>query len=448
MNPTPKTEAAPVVAEELAALDELTPKVDNALSLLEKRADLEGSARYSGALLRRRVVQTALNLLRFVLVYCLTDYSLTMVGAWGTLKGWGSLCKNGVRQRLHGCQAWIGVLIIQVLIAGQLSLPRMAGMRVRIFDASCASQPGERRAHWRMHLGVDLGHGRMEDIKLTHCKVGESLTLWQFSAGEVILADRAYGVARSIGMILGAAAYFVIRIGWQNLPVQDADGHPFSLSDWLRVQSADPAATPAQVQVWVKTPQGRFPIRVVARAIPPEKAEQARQNLRAEAKRKHRKLDERSLLAAGFVMVASNLPGLTASAAEILALYRFRWQVELVFKRLKSLLLLDHLRVTSDEALAQTCLLGRILVALVLEEFQWRLALAHTDSFQDPDRPVSRWRLMQLTLEAFKTAMIGSYLPEDIQTHWDQLQRYLSDEPRRRKSQFAHRPIAMVDYEI
>jgi hypothetical protein len=445
MNSTLKTEEMPEVAEELRLEDQSVKQVQNALTTLEKRVDLEGSARYSGALVRRRVIRSALDLLRMLMVYCLTDHCLNMVGAWGTTKEWGSLCKSGVRKRLRGCQTWIGVLIVQVLIAGQLSLPRFGGTRVRVFDASSISQPGERKARWRMHLGFDLSFGRMEDVKLTSYKVGETLTHWQFSAGEIILADRIYGVARSLGVILGALAHFVIRIGWQNLPVWDEADRPFSLSDWLRVQSADPSAPPAQVRVWVKTPQGRFPIRVVACAIPPEKAERARHNLQAEAKRQHRRLDERSLLAAGFVMVASNLPELTWSARQILDLYRFRWQIELVFKRLKSLLLLDHVRVTTDPALAQTYLLTKILIALILEEFQWRLALAHSESFQDPDRPVSRWRLTQLTLEVFREAMIGSLTAEDINKHWNQLHRYLLDEPRRRKSQFALRPnLGMV----
>jgi hypothetical protein len=326
---------------------------------------------------------------------------------WGTIMGWGSLCKSGVRKRLRGCPGWIGLLIVQVLMAGKLSVPKHAGMRVRLFDASLISRLGGKKPEWRLHLSFDLSMARIDDVQLTSIKGGETLTRWQFAPDEIILADRCYGVARSLGVLFGALASFVIRIGWQNLPVQDSQGQAFSISDWLRVQSADPSAPPAQVRVWVTTPQGRFPVRVMARAIPPEKAERNRQNLLAEAKRKHRQLDERSLLAAGFVMVVSNLPETTWSASQILELYRFRWQIELVFKRLKSLLFFDHLQATTDPALAQTFLLTKILIALVLGEYQWRLALAHSESFQDPDRPLSLWRLTQLTYEAFRQAMIG-----------------------------------------
>jgi hypothetical protein len=410
--------------------------MNRALSSLAEQVDLEASARYSGALYRKRVIQSAENLLKLVMVYALTDYSLRMVGLWGTVMEWGSLCKSGVRKRLCQCQGWIGMLIVVVLEAGKLSLPHHAGMRLRLFDASNVSRPGSRTIDWRLHLGFDLSTGRMTDLQLTDGKQGESLTRWQFQPNEICLADRYYGVSRSLGVLLGAAAFFVIRIGWQNLPLQDRQGQPFSLPQWLKVQSTDPQAAPAQVVVWVSTPQGRFPVRVVAQAIPPEKAEKIRKHLCAEAKWKKSRIDERTLLAAGYVMLVSNLPELTWMPAEILALYRFRWQIELVFKRLKSLLFFDHLRA-SDPQLAQVYLLTKLLITLLLGEAQWRLALAAPASFSNPQHPLSLWRFTQLALEAFRQSVCGSLTWTKILQHLPQLSRYLCDEPRRRQRQLA-----------
>jgi hypothetical protein len=328
------------------------------------------------------------------------------------------------------------MMIVTVLVAGKLSQPKHHGMKFLLFDASTVSRPGSHKADWRLHSGFDLGAGRMSDLLVTDAKQGESLTRWQFQPNEICLADRYSGNPRSLGVLLGAAAFFVIRIGWQNLPLQDREGCPISLPQWLKVQSADPAATPAQLSAWVKTPQGLFPVRVVARAIPPEKVEKIRNRLQAESKSKKTRLDERTLLAAGFVMVVSNLPDLTWSASEILDLYRFRWQIELVFKRLKSLLNFDHLRST-DPQLAQVYLLSKLLVALLLTEVQWRLALAAPESFQDPERPVSLWRFTQLALEAFRHSFCGSLSWDKIVQHLPKLDRYLCDEPRRRQRQLA-----------
>ena len=414
--------------------------MEYALTCLEKQVDLEGSARYSRALIRRRVIRSARLLLKLVMVYGLTGYSLSMVGLWGTVMAWGSLSKNAVRKRLQHCQAWIGYLIVQLMLVGRLSIPDQAGGRVRLMDASLIRQPGSPKANWRLHLSFNLSRMRLDGVQLTPYAGGETLTRWQFEAGDVCLADRFYGVLRSLGVVWAASAYFVIRIGWQNLPMSDQTGCPFSVTDWLCVQSGDPAAQPAQTQVWVNTPQGRFPVRLIARAIPAEKAKQRRQVLRMEAKGQHRHLDERSLLAAGFVILVSNLPDVTWSASQILDLYRFRWQVELVFKRLKGLLDLDQIRVTRDPGLAQVFLLTKILVALALGELQWSLALAQAETFCDPDRPISLWRLTQLVTETFRQAMIGSLTWEAVQYHWPHLARYLCDPPRRRRSQLTHRP--------
>lgn len=436
-NDTQEMQTLPGVADFPHRMDaEGDEQVERAIRLLDGHIDLEGSARYSGALRRRRVVQSALALLRLVMVYALTDYSLRMVGLWGTVMDWGSLSKNAVRKRLRQCQGWIGVLIVHLLVRGALNVPACGPYRLRLIDVSNVSQPGHRKIDWRLHLEV-AGHPlRIAGVRLTDGKVGESLTHWPMAANDLVLADRIYGVARSLGVVLGAGAFFVIRIGWHNLPVSEREGNRFVIADWLKLLSTDPAAPPAQRRVWVSTPQGRFPIRLIARAIPPEKAQRIRQRLRAETKHKGRKLDERSLLAAGYVLVVSNLPD-TCRAADILALYRFRWQVELVFKRLKSLLGFDQLRVTGDPQLAQVYLLTKILVALLLGEAEWRLALNAPGSFQDPQHPLSRWRLQQLLLEAFRTAFCGSLTVERVLAHLPQLARYLCDEPRRRQRQCA-----------
>jgi hypothetical protein len=423
-----------VASEGLVLAAETEQQLNHSLSRLNQHIDLAASARYCQALSRKRVIQSAEHLLRLVLVYALTDYSLRMVGLWATLMGWGSLCKSGVRKRLCHCQSWIGLLLGAVLRSGQLALPSGRGLRLRVFDASTVSRPGSHQADWRLHLGVDLSGGRITDVQLTDGHQGESLTRWQFQPDEICLADRYSGNPRSLGVLLGAAASFVIRIGWQNLPVQDRQGRAFSLPQWLAVQSTDPAAPPAQVAVWVATPQGRFPVRVIARAIPPEKVAKTRQRLRAEAKRKKTRLDERTLLAAGFVMVVSNLPELNWGAAEILSLYRFRWQIELVFKRLKSLLAFDHLRAT-DPHLAQVYLLSKLLIALLVGEAQWQLALVAPPAFHHADRPVSLWRFTQLTLAAFRQAVCGVLTWDKIVQHLPQLARYLGDDPRRRQKQ-------------
>ena len=66
-------------------------------------------------------------------------------------------------------------------------------------------------------------------------------------------------------------------------------------------------------------------------------------------------------------MVLTSLPTDKAAAAEVLAAYRLRWQVELAFKRLKSGLGIDRL-VARDPAMARSWLLSHLILALLIED--------------------------------------------------------------------------------
>src|SRR5271168_4884683 len=78
--------------------------------------------------------------------------------------------------------------------------------------------------------------------------------------------------------------------------------------------------------------------RIIIRRKSEEAAQAERQRLLSQARKKGKTLDPRSLLAAGFVVLATSLDAETYPADELLAMYRLRWQIELAFKRLKSLL--------------------------------------------------------------------------------------------------------------
>jgi IS4 transposase len=60
------------------------------------------------------------------------------------------------------------------------------------------------------------------------------------------------------------------------------------------------------------------------------------------------------------------LPAMLLSASDMLELYRYRWQIELAFKRLKQLLKLGHLPHQSPD-IARTWILAKLVVALLLE---------------------------------------------------------------------------------
>ena len=66
------------------------------------------------------------------------------------------------------------------------------------------------------------------------------------------------------------------------------------------------------------------------------------------------------------MMLLTSLSAEQVTATEVVRLYRMRWQIELAFKRLKSLGGFAELRA-SDPRLARTWLLAHLIAAVLIE---------------------------------------------------------------------------------
>ena len=108
------------------------------------------------------------------------------------------------------------------------------------------------------------------------------------------------------------------------------------------------------------------PMRLIALPLPPDKVEVRRGKLKRRASRRQEALDPRSVLAAGFMVLVTSLPA-AIPAGEICAAYRLRWQVELAFKRLKSLLHIDRLP-TRTAAGSLSWLYAHLILVLLTED--------------------------------------------------------------------------------
>ena len=364
--------------------------------------DLEESARATGAFERRRVVRSAPDLLRLVLMYTLVDWPFRLVAAWANARELADLSDVAVRQRIRGTLTWL-----QQLISAQLALvscaPAPGNVCVRLIDATTAQRPGSTGTDWRFHLSVDLGRATFQGIEVTDAHGGETLVRHPTVPHEISVADRGYAHRRGIGSLVAGGGDVVVRANWQNLPLQQEDGAPVDLIGWLRQV---PTSEAGERRAQVVTPQGTISVRVVARRLSQEAADQARCKVRQDARKHGRTPDQRTLEAAGFIILVTTLAEASWPADEVLALYRFRWQIELVFKRLKGVLQLAELRM-QDAELAQVSLHGKILAALLIEREQQGEPLLQSEWLAALDRPVSPWRCLAWYAQALRDAVRG-----------------------------------------
>jgi hypothetical protein len=396
--------------------------------------DLEATAHACGALLRRRQVQRAADLLRLILAYAVCDAPLRLAASWYTMSDLGRLSKTAVRQRLKHSVAWLGRLVAALLPlppAGEAAWP---AVRLRLLDATAISRPGSQGTDWRVHLSLDLGQDRLAGIELTDAHGAETLARFPVQEDEIRVGDRGYAHASGLGPVLEAQGHIVVRMNWQNLPLEDSAGQRWDVAAWLQGFPAA-ASEPQEQALWLPTPQGRFAVRLVACPLPPERAEEARRRARQRARKKKHVVDQRTLLAAGFVLVLTNLPAESWSAAQVLMLYRLRWQIELHIKCLKSVLNLDGLRV-QDPEMAQAYLLAKLLAALLTQDLHQQIHLLHPDWWTDRQRPINRWHLTRLAWQVLAIAIIGPLTWTLVISHLIDVRRLVCDEPRKRSPQW------------
>jgi Transposase DDE domain len=392
--------------------------------------DLESTAKETKAIQRKREISSAKDLLRLILFYATSDWSLKLVGAWALLQRIGYLSDVAILKRLRTSKVWMGKLVFLALQKRVLALKRLPGVRLRVIDATTINVPGSQGIDWRLHLSFDLGNLCLDGIEITDRYGGESLARFEAQNNEIWIADGAYPFASGMAPMLHAGAGLIVRINWRNVPIMGPDRQRFEIIPWLKTLTAL-----SEKLIWIHTPQGWFQFRLIASPIPPNKIEEVRRRVRLRYQRKKRPLNENTLLAAGFVILLTNLPAEPYPAQLVLALYRMRWQIELHIKRLKSLLHFDHLRA-KDPSVVQTYLLAKLLIALIVDEMTGQVNLQHPDWFDSIQRPVSAYRMTALFYDALRQIIAGPWVPS-LKQFFHLIQRYLCDSPRSRPQQLA-----------
>ncbi len=182
--------------------------------------------------------------------------------------------------------------------------------------------------------------------------------------GDVLLADRNYLRPAGVRAAAAVGAYVLVRLRWSHSAMVDRRERSFNaLQHATKLKVGQVGAWPVKLPV----PAGKAVAgRVVATTLPAPLAAKAERRVIKCAGRKGKELDPRTLQAAHLVMVFTTLPATQLSPSGVLELHRYRWQIELAFKRLQQLLKLGRLPHKAPD-IARTWILAKLVVALLLE---------------------------------------------------------------------------------
>jgi hypothetical protein len=331
---------------------------------LEEVIDLEASARARGVLRRRRAIGSASDLLRLAFAFVLGRLSLRSVVAWAAEQDLAELSDVALLKRLKGSAEWLGDLVAALLAARQpeagLGLPD--GRRLLAVDATTVVPPGNPRAYWLIHTVFDIAAQRFTSVEPGDRHEPERLTRGGVGFGEIRLADRGYGRAEELMAVVAAGADVIIRTGANHLPLRDGQGRPLA-----RARLCERAALEGTLDIATQL-RGRptLPLRLILWPLPPAAAELARRQARRNARRWGYEASAEGLATAGCLMLVTSLPADTWPAERVLAAYRLRWQVELAFKRLKSIIGLEDLKA-KDPDLARCWIHTALLAGLLID---------------------------------------------------------------------------------
>jgi len=336
-------------------------------------ADLEQSALTAGAILRRREIRAATQLLRLILAYA-CNLPFTVVAGWAATIGLARLTDEALRTRVRYARTWLSRLLVQTL-AARAGLREPIPLRLRLTDGTQAASPGARGTEWRLHLTFDLQRWRLDAADLTDAHGSECLLHSAPQPGDVLIGDRNYGTRPGVRDTVQAGAHALVRLAWNTFPLLAVAGDRFDLVGALRAVAPDALAEHIVQMSPIRRADPPVRGRLIIARLPADRGAAARERVRKQHAKTAKKnksghkaqLQPATLDAAECLLLFTTIPAALATAAQIVALYRLRWQIELAIKRLKSILGLAHLTARHPD-LCRAVLLAKLLLAVLVDD--------------------------------------------------------------------------------
>jgi len=304
--------------------------------------------------------------IRTLLIHIACGYSMRETVTRARLAGLADISDVALLGRLRKAKNWLHSLCVALFEEQGIILRSENNFQVRLFDATNVKEPGKTGSLWRIHYSVQLPSLTCDFFKLTPTKgkgAGESFFQYSIKKDDYIIADRGYSTASGIHHVVSKKAYVMVRVNTQGLSIHNLKYQRFPLLK--NVQTVKKAGA---IRSWDVLIPGRKQEYVCGRICVIRKSNEAikiaQDKILRVAKKKGRSTKPETLEYAKYVIVFTNFPKDSFSDYDVLDWYRSRWQVELVFKRFKSIAQLGHLPKHSDDS-SKAWLYGKLFAALL-----------------------------------------------------------------------------------
>jgi len=344
---------------------------------------------------------------------------------------------GALRNRSLQAEQFLCILLQSSIISlRDFDQTRWAGYRIFLADATVLTRPGSKGTDARIHHLLQLPSLCPQEIIVSDQKLGESFCNFSIVPTGLYLGDRAYSTARGIAHVSDGHADVLVRYNPCNLTLFRSSRFIQKSSKTARHQGN--RRTPKAVRlrrlkgkvaaaislpcpgeainvkllclkllspgqwldqpVWIH-PKEHSPIkgRLVIVKIPPEKvAEQLRRIKREQGK----SASTQQAFFAQYIMLLTTIECSVMGTERIVELYRLRWQIELEFKREKSIQGMDELPCLTPASIRVWLLAHMLAQQLIRRQL---LTATPADRFQ----PASAEDLPSLSRAPWVTVAVG-----------------------------------------
>ncbi|CAN5419843.1 IS4-like element IS421 family transposase [soil metagenome] len=333
-------------------------------------AGWEDLAHARGATKGLRKNKAAGDLLRTLLMHVGCGYSLRETAVRARQADLAQISDVALLKRLRKSKDWLHALCAGLFAERDWDAPAACAESFYLLDASSVREPGKTGSQWRLHYSVRWPSLRCDSFKVTPGEgggTGESFVQFPVVAGGHYLADRGYSSARGIRHVAERGGRLAVRLNPNAVRLCSEDGGLFPLLERLR--ELDRPGRVSQWPVTVVDRRGKEAAhgRLCAVRKSEEATRQAAAKLRRKAQKNGTNLQPETLEYSRFVLVFTTFEEGRFPPWKVLEWYRVRWQVELVFKRFKSIAELGHLPKHDPES-SEAWLYGKLFVALLTEK--------------------------------------------------------------------------------
>jgi len=322
----------------------------------------EKAAEETGAFKQKREIKSASELMRLIMMYIVNGLSMIEVSAIAKVKGIAQISDVGFMKRFSHCgklMKWILGNLKTSATAHYSKPERLGEYNVKSLDASEVVAGGKVRVTYRLHYAIDIFEMRSDQYKVTPQSTGESLTNFEVKSKDLFLGDRAYGTKTSMEHCLSGGGDYIFRIRKGAFDIYERSGE----TKVNLIRKLEELKEDGELDLecrFKKSKKEYIPIRICAMKKP-KQVSPAGDNLVHETSWNDTKFMNNYI-----VVVTSLIDCEKITAKEILDTYRLRWQVELYFKRLKSLLSFGDMPNKTPGNI-ETWLNAKLVAAILLE---------------------------------------------------------------------------------